>query len=160
MSERLDFPIEGGCTCGAVRYRVSRDPLIVHCCHCYWCQRGTGSAFVINALVESAAVELLAGELETTPTPTPSGKGQDIMRCSVCQVAVWSHYSGLGDKVSFVRVGTLDEPDQLPPDIHIYTDSRQPWLILPETVRSVPEYYDLKEYWTEDSQQRLTRLFP
>ena len=159
MSEPAEFSVEGGCTCSAVRYRVSRDPLIVHCCHCYWCQRGTGSAFVINALVESDAIELLAGDLETVPTPTPSSKGQDVMRCTACRVAVWSHYAGFGDKVAFVRVGTLDEPGRLPPDIHIYTDSKQAWVILPDTVRSVPEYYDLKEYWTDESQQRLASLF-
>ncbi len=159
MSEPAEFSVEGGCTCSAVRYRVSRDPLIVHCCHCYWCQRGTGSAFVINALVESDAIELLVGDLETVPTTTPSSKGQDVMRCTVCRVAVWSHYAGFGDKVAFVRVGTLDEPGRLPPDIHIYTDSKQAWVILPDTVRSVPEYYDLKEYWTDEAQQRLASLF-
>ena len=159
MSEPAEFSVEGGCTCSSVRYLVSRDPLIVHCCHCYWCQRGTGSAFVINALVESDAIELLVGDLETVPTPTPSSKGQDVMRCTVCRVAIWSHYAGFGDKVAFVRVGTLDEPGRLPPDIHIYTDSKQAWVILPDTVRSVPEYYDLKEYWTDESQQRLASLF-
>ena len=159
MSERQDLPLDGGCTCGSTRYRMTREPLIVHCCHCTWCQRGTGSAFVINALVEADAVELLAGDTETVPVPTPSGKGQDIVRCARCRVALWSHYAGLGDKVCFVRVGTLDQPGRLPPDIHIYTDTMHDWVTLPETANVMPEYYDLKETWSEESQARLRRLF-
>jgi hypothetical protein len=117
--ERADA-LEGGCTCGHLRYRLLAEPMFVHCCHCRWCQRETGSAFALNALVESARVLLLAGTTEAVDTPSASGKGQTIVRCPRCRVAVWSHYAGAGEAVSFVRVGTLDDPDQLPPDIHIY----------------------------------------
>ena len=145
---------DGGCTCRAVRYRMQSEPLFVHCCHCRWCQRETGSAFVINALIESDRVELLDGSVDYVHTPSASGKGQTIARCPACRVALWSHYAGLGEGVSFVRVGTLDEPDCLQPDIHIYTSTKQPWVILPETVPSVPEYYRLRDYWPAESQAR------
>jgi hypothetical protein len=147
--------LEGRCTCGQVRYRVSGRPLFVHCCHCRWCQRETGSAFALNALFESDRVELLQGSVEAVDTPSASGKGQQIVRCPRCRVALWSHYAGAGEAVSFLRVGTLDEPDRLPPDIHIFTESKQPWLALPEGVPSVPEYYSLKEYWPPESIERL-----
>jgi hypothetical protein len=152
--ERADA-LEGGCTCGHLRYRLLAEPMFVHCCHCRWCQRETGSAFALNALVESARVLLLAGTTEAVDTPSASGKGQTIVRCPRCRVAVWSHYAGAGEAVSFVRVGTLDDPDQLPPDIHIYTDSKQPWVVLPEGVPAVPGYYSLKERWPAASLQRL-----
>ena len=149
---------EGRCTCGAVQYRMTRGPLFVHCCHCRWCQRETGSAFALNALIEAEHVELLAGVPELVDTPTHSGKGQRIARCPRCRVAVWSHYAGAGDKVCFVRVGTLLEPDRLPPDIHIYTTSKQPWVVLPEGARAVPEYYRASEEWPAESLARRAAL--
>ena len=148
----------GRCTCGAVHYRMTSNPLFVHCCHCRWCQRETGSAFALNALIESERLELLSGSVHTVHTPSASGMGQDIVRCAQCEVALWSHYAGLGDKVSFVRVGTLDDADRMAPDIHIYTSSRQPWVVLPESVPAVPEYYRRSEYWPADSIGRRARL--
>jgi len=145
----------GHCTCNHVRYRVTGKPLLVHCCHCRWCQRETGSAFVLNAMIEAERVELLAGEVEVIVTPSESGKGQKIARCPKCHVAVWSNYPGGGDAVRFVRVGTLDEPDRLPPDVHIYTMSKQPWVILPEGVPAFREFYELEKLWPKESLERL-----
>jgi hypothetical protein len=150
--------VEGGCTCRAVRYRLTRTPLIVHCCHCRWCQRETGSAFVLNALIETAYLMLLAGEPQRVPTPTNSGKGQSIARCPSCQVAVWSHYAGLGERLAFVRVGTLDEPDHFPPDVHIYTESKQPWVVIPAGARNFAQYYSSREVWSEASLARRQAL--
>ncbi len=152
MSE--DHALEGGCDCRAVRYRMSSKPLFVHCCHCRWCQRETGSAFALNAMIESERVALLSGEPELINTPSNSGKGQMIARCPVCKIAVWSNYGGAGDKVRFVRVGTLDNPDACPPDIHIFTSSKQPWVILPAGTPAVAEYYDRKTYWPKESLER------
>ena len=146
---------EGGCTCGAVRYRMTSRPMFVHCCHCRWCQRETGTAFALNAMIEADRVELLQGAPETVLTPSLSGKGQKIVRCPTCRIAVWSHYAGAGDRVCFVRVGTLDEPDRVPPDIHIFTASKQPWVILPADMPAVPEYYDRRQYWPQASLDRF-----
>lgn len=150
--------LEGGCTCGTVRYRLSSEPLFVHCCHCRWCQRETGAAFAINALIEAMHTETLRGSPELVHTPSESGKGQNIARCPDCRVAVWSNYSGLGDVLNFIRVGTLDNPDRLQPDIHIYTMSKQPWVILPSAVPILHGYYDRREYWPAESLERLRRL--
>lgn len=147
--------LEGGCTCRDVRYRLTSEPLFVHCCHCRWCQRETGSAFVINALIEAERVMLLRGRPDLVHTPSESGKGQRIARCPGCHVAVWSHYAGLGDACCFVRAGTLDHPDRLPPDIHIYTMSKQPWVALPSDAPVMHEYYDRREYWPAGSLARL-----
>ena len=133
--------LEGGCSCRHVRYRLHGPPLFVHCCHCTWCQRETGSAFALNAMIEADRVELLAGDVEAVDTPSASGKGQKIWRCPRCRVAVWSNYSGAGAAVRFVRVGTLDEAGRLPPDIHIFTSTKQPWVVLPANALSVTEYY-------------------
>jgi len=146
--------LEGGCTCRQVRYRVSGPPLFVHCCHCRWCQRETGTAFALNALIEADRVALLAGAVEVVPTPSNSGKGQKIARCPRCRIAMWSNYAGAGELIRFVRVGTLDEPDRLPPDIHIFTASKQPWVVLPPGTPAVPEYYKAADYWPPASLER------
>lgn len=148
----------GGCTCGAVRYRLESKPLFVHCCHCRWCQRETGTAFALNAMIESERVTLLGEEPEIVDTPTASGKGQRIARCRHCRIAVWSNYAGAGPAVRFVRVGTLDDPGRLPPDIHIYTMSKQPWVQLPEGTPAVPEYYARSQYWPAESLARREAL--
>jgi hypothetical protein len=146
--------LQGGCTCGAVRYRMGELPLFVHACHCRWCQRETGTAFAINALLETSELTV-QGAPEEVLTPSASGRGQRILRCSTCRVALWSHYSGMGSGVSFVRAGTLDEPDRVSPDIHIFTDSKVPWVVLPDGVAAVPEYYDMKVHWPSRSLARL-----
>ena len=142
---------EGGCDCRALRYRLESRPLFVHCCHCRWCQRETGSAFVLNALIEADRVTLLGVAPEVVLTPSASGQGQRIARCPRCRIAVWSTYSGAGELFRFVRVGTLDDPDRFPPDIHIFTASKQPWVILPEAVPAMPHYYDRDEHWPPEA---------
>lgn len=156
MSSNSAF--EGGCGCRAIRYRMTSKPLFTHCCHCRWCQRETGASFALNAMIEVDRVELLSGKPLLVWTPSNSGRGQKIARCPVCHVALWSHYSGAGDAVSFVRVGTLDDPDRLPPDIHIFTRSKQPWVVVPPGARAVTEYYDRDKEWPAESLRRRETL--
>lgn len=150
---------EGGCTCGQVRYRMTSAPLIVHCCHCSKCQKQTGSAFATNALIEADRVELISGKVEDTAVDTPGGSGQRIARCPNCRVAVWSEYlamtAGIPDQLYFVRVGTLDDPASLPPDVHIYTSTRLPWVNLPANSPMFEEYYVTKDVWSPESLARL-----
>jgi hypothetical protein len=149
---------DGGCTCRFVRYRMTTRPLFVHCCHCRWCQRETGASFALNALIEANRVQILQGEVEVINTPSNSGKGQKISRCPSCRIAVWSNYAGAGDAIRFIRVGTLDEPDRLPPDIHIYTASKQPWVVLPANIPAVAEYYRASERWPKESLERRAAM--
>jgi len=151
---------DGGCSCGHVRYKMTAKPLIVHCCHCRWCQRQTGTAFALNALIEADQVELLEGNVVDFEVPSPSGRGQTIARCPECKVAVWSNYymGGLKERVRFIRVGTLDEPDRLPPDVHIYTSTKQPWVILPADDYAVDEFYNIERTWSRESQDRREAL--
>ena len=160
MPVNVAFPIAGGCDCRHVRYQIESRPLFVHCCHCRWCQRESGAAFALNAMIESDRVRLLAGEVDLVDTPSESGRGQQIARCPRCRIAVWSHYAGAGHLLAFVRVGTLDDPDLLPPDIHIFTQSKQPWVVLPVGVPAVPEYYDRDACWPADSLARRRALAP
>ena len=146
--------LEGGCDCGQVRYRMTSRPMFVHCCHCRWCQRETGASFALNALIEADRVVHLAGEPEIVDTPSASGKGQRIARCPKCRIAVWSNYGGGGDRFRFVRVGTLDDPDAFPPDIHIFTASKQPWVVIPPGALAVAEYYKSSEVWPKESLER------
>jgi hypothetical protein len=160
MSTADGFPLEGGCACRYIRYRIQCRPLFVHCCHCRWCQRETGASFALNAVIESDRVTLLGGEPELVHTPSESGLGQDIARCPKCRIAVWSNYAGAGPLLRFVRVGTLDEPDRLPPDIHIFTASKQPWVVIPPGVPAVAEYYDREQYWPSESLARRHAILP
>lgn len=158
--DTASFPLEGGCACRHVRYRMLTAPLFVHCCHCRWCQRESGASYALNAMIETDRVPSLAGLPDLVDTPSASGFGQTIARCPHCRVAVWSHYSGAGPLVAFVRVGTLDAPDLMPPDIHIYTHSKQPWVVLPPGTPAVPEYYERDTHWPPDSLARRQVLLP
>ena len=144
----------GGCTCRAVRYRLTDSPMFVNCCHCRWCQRETGASFALNALIESDRMQLLTGDVEVIDTPSNSGKGQRISRCAACHIALWSNYGGAGDVLRFVRVGTLDEPDRVAPNAHIFTASRQPWVVLPVGVPAFAEFYKPAELWPPESLRR------
>jgi hypothetical protein len=147
---------EGGCSCGAVRYRLTSEPLFVHCCHCLNCQQQTGSAFVINVLIETDRVELLDGEPRPVDVPRGNGNMQTIYRCPDCQVAVYSEYTY--PEVRFVRAGTLDDPSSVAPDVHIFTRSKVPWLTLPDSVPAFDVYYDMRELWPADSLARVDAL--
>lgn len=146
--------MQGGCTCGAVRYRLKAEPMFVHCCHCTWCQRETGAAFSTNALIETDNVEILIGAPHPVATPSASGKGQTIVRCQSCQTAVWSHFHGSGPKIAFVRTGTLDHPHEVNPDVHIFTASKRPWVNLEGANNVHEEYYDPEALWPEASKAR------
>jgi hypothetical protein len=154
MTTRDEFPLEGGCTCRTVRYRMLTAPMFVHCCHCTWCQRETGASFALNAMIEADRVVLLQGQVDGVDTPSNSGKGQKISRCPTCRIALWSNYAGAGDAIRFVRVGTLDEAFRIKPDIHIFTSTKQPWVIFPAETPAVPEYYSRDTYWPKASLER------
>ena len=160
MPNEQKIEIEGGCTCGSLRYRLTAPPLFVHCCHCTRCQRETGSAFAVNALIETSAVKLLQGQLRETLVPSASGKGQVIFRCFHCGGAVWSSYGIVRASILVIHVGTLDDPTAAPPDIHIFTSTKQPWVILPNGVPTVSEYYHHSEYWPTESIERYKAVRP
>ena len=152
---------EGGCACGKVRYRLTSDPIVVHCCHCTSCQRETGASFALNAVIEADRVELLGEAPERVLTPSDSGRGQPILRCPHCKVALWSHYGTAGDKASFIRVGTLDQPAACPPDVHIFTRSKQAWVVIPDGAEAYPVFYsgeDVLRIYGEDGLARWQAL--
>ncbi|SEK85335.1 Uncharacterized conserved protein [Roseateles sp. YR242] len=157
-----DLPpsFDGGCDCRRIRYRMTDRPLFVHCCHCRWCQRESGASFALNAMIEADRFVWLGETPQRVLTPSNSGKGQVIWRCPDCWVALSSHYAGAGERAHFVRVGTLDEPDRVPPDIHIFTASKQPWVVLPPDVPAVPAYYDRQLYWPPESLARREAMKP
>jgi len=158
MSDKQPQELDGGCTCGAIRYRLTSTPMFVHCCHCRWCQRETGASFALNAMIETDRLKLSQGQTETVHTPSLSGKGQNIVRCPACRVALWSHYAGAGEQVSFVRVGTLDDPDRVPPNVHIFTESKQPWIKLPADIPAFETFYSRTQLWPPEALARLQAL--
>jgi hypothetical protein len=153
MSDR--DTLTGGCACGALRYKLTGPPLVVHACHCRTCQRLNASPFVVNVWIEAARVERLAGEPRSFRLAGGSGKPHDVFFCGACSTAVWSHYHSVPGHSLFVRGGTLDDPSTAPPDIHIHTASKLPWLPLPEGARSYAGMYDVKSVWPADKLARL-----
>ena len=151
---------EGGCACGAVRYRVTSAPMIVHACHCRLCQRQTGSSNAVNALIEADRIILECGTIETFLMETPSGHGQRIARCASCKVAIWSNYliNNQGDALRFLRVGTLDDPALMPPSVHIFTSTKQPWYVIGHGTPAVEGFYDQDTTWSTGSLKRLKTL--
>jgi hypothetical protein len=153
---------KGGCACGYVRYEMVSTPMIVHGCHCRWCQRESGASFAVNALIEADRVKVTKGEVAEILTPSLSGVGQRFSRCPKCQVTLWTNYlamrGGLGEVVRFVRVGTLDNPDPFAPDVHIFTSTKQPWVTLPPDVPAFEEYFKIKEIWSPESLARRAIL--
>jgi hypothetical protein len=145
--------VTGGCACGAVRYRLTSEQLVVHCCHCRNCQRQTGSAFVINLLIEADRVDVTSGQPEVVEVPRDDGSRQRIYRCPSCRVAVFSDYGW--PELLFVRGGTLDEPAAVAPDVHIYTRSKLPWVRLPDDTPAFEGYYDSRTVWPQASLERL-----
>jgi hypothetical protein len=147
--------MEGGCSCSAVRYRLVSDPLFVHCCHCLNCQRQTGSAFVVNVLIEAARVEV-SGDPEAIDVARDDGSSQRNYRCPACEIALFSEYTY--PEIWFVRAGTLDEPRGVEPDVHIFTKSKVGWVTLPESVPAVDVFYDRHDLWPAASLERLEAL--
>jgi hypothetical protein len=154
VDDQLMKNLKGHCTCKEVSYRLIREPMFVHCCHCTWCQRETGSAFVLNALIESENVEILAGAPEKVMIPTESGKGQQVWRCPKCKIALWSNYGGAKDFMRFVRIGTFEQPRDFTPDVHIFTRSKLPWVDLPKEAKAFDVYYDAATVWPAESLER------
>jgi hypothetical protein len=149
--------LEGGCACGEVRYRLNAAPMIVHCCHCRDCQRQTGGGFAVNALIETDRIEMLSGAPVAVSMPTDSGRPHDVYRCPTCEIAVWSDYGRRGI-MRFVRATTLDDPQALAPDVHIFTRSKLPWVGLPADVPAFDIYYDMAKLWPAESLARREAL--
>jgi hypothetical protein len=152
----MSVPREGGCACGEIRYRLTTEPLFTHCCHCLNCQRQTGSAFVINLLIEADHVEVLSGDPQPIDVARDDGSKQRIFRCPTCQVAVFSEYGW--PELLFVRAGTLHQPSEVTPDVHIFTRSKLAWIALPDSVPAFEVYYDSRTLWPEASLERLDAI--
>ena len=149
--------LEGGCPCGAVRYRLTAPPLIVHACHCRDCQRLSGSAFALNMWIEKSCVEADHASPKSVMLTAGSGKPHQVFFCGDCTNHLWSRYHAAPGDTLLVRAGTLDQPERIKPDVHIFTRSKLPWLPLPADARNFAAFYKLAEVWPEESRERLRR---
>ena len=148
---------EGGCACGKARYKLTASPLVVNVCHCRDCQRLTGSAFVVNIWIERRFVEADHSRLSSIMLSAGSGKPHEVFHCPDCGTALWSKYHAAPGDTLLVRAGTLDRPDTVKPDVHIFTRSKVPWFDLPSGVPIFDGFYKIAEFWPPESRERLRR---
>ena len=145
--------VTGGCACGSIRYQLLDKPMFVHCCHCDDCQRLTGSAFVLNAIIETQAIKLLSGKPVAVPVPRENGP-HEIYRCPRCQTPVWSEY-GHKPNIRYVRVGTLDKPGRAEARrAHLHPVESEV-AQLPKRTPSFRDYYNTSKLWPKASFKRL-----
>ena len=137
-SDDVFVPLTGGCKCGAVRFRMEAAPMITHCCHCRSCQRISGSAFGINAMVERDRLTMLEG----TPEPFLGPDDGRMLRCPACRSTLWAYHRHFGEAVAFVGVGMLDEGERLAPEAHYFIRSKHPWIVLPADIPAFDELGD------------------
>lgn len=145
----------GRCTCGEVEYRLHAEPLVVHACHCTWCQRESGSAFALNGMIETRHIEVTKGTPVARELPSASGKGQRVHACPRCGVALWAAYHGTGPKFSYLKMGTLADTSTVAPDVHIFTSTKQPWLELGDSVPVFDAFYRRSEVWRPEAYARF-----
>ena len=121
-----EFPVEGGCACGAVRYRLKASPLSVYNCHCKDCQRYSGAAWSMSMIVKDPDLELLSGTLAQYRRTADSGNVIVMNFCANCYGWMWNDPPAPGVKVA--RAGTLDDMDWAAPVGNIWTDSKAAWV--------------------------------
>ncbi|KAF2844681.1 hypothetical protein T440DRAFT_473197 [Plenodomus tracheiphilus IPT5] len=156
MSTSRNFPsITGSCLCSTVRYRLLTSPLYCYACHCADCQKSTGSAFSLYLNIEVFNIRILS---DTAPIAIirekKPGQLDRHVECPRCKAELWSN-NMLGDAIADVRVGTLDFPSLMEPDVHIFIDSKLDWVVLPEGAKTTPKDYELKDFWPKSSLKRL-----
>ena len=150
--------LEGACGCGAVRYRLTDEPIFVNNCHCRLCQRQTGTGSAVNAFIESDRLEHLSGEITEHEFTTGSGGTQIVIRCATCGTPLWSHYPRIGRKAAGVRAGTLDDPSAVRPDAAIFVVDRPAWAALPDGIPAFEKYYDQADVIPPERFARLKAL--
>ncbi|MBK6707942.1 MAG: GFA family protein [Sphingomonadales bacterium] len=130
--------IAGGCNCGAVRYQIEGNPVVVAQCHCKNCQRQSGSAFSVNLMVPVAGVTS-TGELAVyEDRDTRSGNAVYRKFCGKCGSPIFSDLAE-GNGMTIVKVGTLDDPAPFAPVVSVWTSTKMPWVELPQGQRGFPE---------------------
>ena len=151
-----EFPLEGGCQCGAVRYRLSGAPLAVYNCHCKDCQRFSGAGWAMSLPIARERVEHLAGDLDAYDSVSDSGRTVRMFSCSRCHTRVWNEpLSSPGLLV--VRAGTLDDMNWAVPIGNIWTESRASWVAIDPSLVNFPgqppDRQPLYDAWTALTQK-------
>jgi hypothetical protein len=149
---------QGGCGCGAVRYRIERAPIFVNNCYCALCQLQTGSTSSAYAFFEIEAVEVLSGKLKRFAQQTGTDRKQKVMQCSECGIGLFFQPWPTGRHGICVRLGTFDDPWDIVPDAAVYVTERMPWVTLPEGIPTFDAYYNPDTLLPPERNARLRAL--
>jgi hypothetical protein len=145
--------IDGGCACGAVRYRLLKPPLFVHCCHCTRCQRESGTAYVAHGMIERANLEW-DGEVTAVRLPTDSKTRHEIVHCAACLTPLWGQHGRQPSVMVYLKVGTFDAPERCPPNAHIFVRSKLAWVAINPDIPQFARYYNAAKVWPQESLER------
>lgn len=148
-------PFEGGCQCGAVRYRCSALPFVAYTCHCLACQRLTSSAFATCIQVPAEALVITAGAPASSQRETSSGNLLTTHFCGGCGSALVSS-NAARPRLRTIYVGSLDRAADVDVNAHIWTKRRLPWVVLPARHRVFSEAGDWRHDYAADP-SRLDR---
>ena len=141
--------LKGGCICGQVKYYITEKPLFTQACHCKDCKVLTGSSYVVNSSVLENTL-IVEGEVSSTELKAGSGASYKTYFCTKCGNYVYADYDSAVGRLT-VRTKTLDNSEKFPPQVHIFTKDKDPWLNLSEDVICFKEMYDQKKTWPEES---------
>ena len=144
--------LTGGCICGQVKYQIIDKPLFTQACHCKDCKVLTGSSYVVNSSILENTL-IVEGEVSSTELKAGSGASYKTYFCTKCGNYVYADYDSAVGRLT-VRTKTLDNSEKFPPQVHIFTKDKDPWLNLSEDVICFKEMYDQKKTWPEDSLNR------
>jgi hypothetical protein len=151
-ADEMTAPYLGGCLCGAIRYRITAEPITVYACHCTDCQRRTGSALALSMLLPLAAIEVTAGEPAAYSASLPDGRVKRGRMCAGCCCRLWGE-PPKRPGIAVLQAGTLDNTSWVRPAAHVCARSAQSWFVFPADVPVYPtmpeDPAELVRHWRE-----------
>ncbi len=130
-----EFPISGGCLCGAVRFRVTAEPVATYYCHCRMCRRATGAPVYAGATVPIEGFAFTKGE----PAFYQSSAIGVRLFCGTCGGYLGARHP-VDPKLMDFNLAGLDDPEAIKPNCHVWTSSRIGWF---EVADSLPRHAEL-----------------
>ncbi len=142
----LKLPAKGGCQCGDCGYLLREQPYLAYACHCQECKKLTASAFLLCIHVPSESLKIIRGQMASKQRISDSGNTVTTWFCGNCGSTLFADNSSR-PTISTVHVGSLEHPEQIDINKHIWTKRKLPWIDLPDTHEIHPKGKEWSEYY-------------